>query len=137
MTLEQIEQVLADALKLRSPVFVGDVSGSGKVALLEDYMLKSANVNGGLVEARHWLRMIEAKLAEEWDSLQGWEVALKRPRAKATKQDVQAAKMVVAPQLFSAGRKAKRLRESVEDQISRLEREGKVCSRAYTMVTGS
>ena len=136
MTLDEIEQVLADALKLRSPVFLGGESGAGRVTVLENYMLKSANINGSLVEARHWLRAIEEKLADEWEGLAGWEVALRRPRAKATKQDIQQAKMAVAPQLFAAGRKAKRLVASVDDQISRLEREERVVSRAYTMIVG-
>lgn len=138
MTLDEIEAVLAGALKLRSPSFSESdgVSARQKIAALEDHMLKSASINGDLVEARHWLGMLTEKLAEDWEGLAGWEVALKRPRAKATRQDVQAAKVAVAPQLFAAGRKAARLRASIDDQIVRLEREEKVCSRAYTMMSG-
>jgi hypothetical protein len=136
MTLEEIEGVLARALKLRSPVFQ-DAEGAAKVSALEDFMLTSANVNGNLVEALYWVRQLEEKLADEVGGLAGWEVALKRPRAKASKVEINAAKLAVAPQLFAAGRKARGLRQGIEDQIGRLERAERAVSRAYSMATGS
>lgn len=136
MDLPDIEAVLEAALPLRSPVFQPGDTARKKIGELEDYMLKTAHVTGGLVEAKHWLAAVEERLSEEWDALQGWEVALKRPRAKATKQEITVAKMQSAPQLYEAGRKARRLRVSVVDQITRLEREGDRMSRAYTMLSG-
>lgn len=137
MDLEQIEAVLMVALKLRSPHFAPGHPPRSKIAELEDYLLRSASVNGELVEALHWCREAGVALGDAWEQLEGWEVALRRPRAKATRQEIQAAKMRTSPQLYEAGRKARRLRESLVDQIARLEREERVVSRAYTMVTGS
>ena len=68
--------------------------------------------------------------------LGGWEVALKRPRDRATKAEIEEAKVKVAPQVYAAGREAKQLLDSVDDQISRFEREERVASRAYTMMSG-
>lgn len=136
MTLEEIEAALAAALSLRSPILAPDDSGRRKIEVLQNYMLLTAHVSGDLVEAKHWLAALIDRLAGQWESLAGWEVALKRPRAKATKAEIDQAKIVVEPQLYAAGRKARALRESVVDQIARLEREERVMSRAYTMLSG-
>lgn len=137
MTLDEIRGELARALPLRTPLFTDDTPPAQKVTALEDYMLTIAEVNGGLVEARHWLRELIEKLGDDWKNLQGWEVALRKPRARATKEDIQAAKVQVAPALYEAGREARKLKSSVEDQIARFEREERVVSRAYTLITGS
>lgn len=136
MTIEEIEKALSDALSLRSPTFTPDDSSRRKIEALEGYMLQAAQVTGELVEARHWLRLLEVQLADEWETLQGWEVGTSKPRARLTKQDIHEAKIKVAPAKYAAGRHAKMLRESVIDQINRLEREGDRMSRAYTMISG-
>lgn len=137
MDLDAIEAALTHALALRTPLFEPGTSGRVRIAALEDYMLASAHANGDLVEARHWLRETEERLRDEWNNLEGWEVALKgTTRSRATKTDIQQAKIKASPQLFEAGRKATRLRESVVDQIARLEREEKVLSRVYAMISG-
>jgi hypothetical protein len=137
--LEQIEEILLAALKLRSPCFTArsGITVREKIAELEDYLLKGAHVNGELVEVRHWLREVEEDLTDQWDGLVGWEINLGSAKViNATKQQILAAKIAAAPQLYAALRKARRLRESVVDQITRLEREEKVMSRAYTMISG-
>lgn len=136
MELEAIENALEVALRLRSPHFPEGTAPRAKIGLLEDYMLKSANVNGELVEARHWLRALIDTLTDQWNAMQGWEEFLRRPRAKATKAEINAAKVQASPAAWDAGRKARRLLQSIDDQITRLEREERVVSRAYTMVTG-
>lgn len=137
MDLEQIREALTSALELRSPRFSPEERPATKIAALEDYMLLSAHVNGDLVAARHWLRTLIDALAEEWERLQGWEVAVgNKPRARLTTADIQRAKIQIAPSKFEAGREAKRLMASINDQIARLEREERVCSRAYTMISG-
>lgn len=136
MDLVAIEAALQTALVLRTPTFPPGARGREKINALEDYMLASASINGDLVEARHWLREIEQKLRDDWESLDGWQVALTGLVSKATKPQIQRAKITVAPQTFEAGRKATRLRESVVDQIARLEREERVMSRVYTMISG-
>lgn len=138
MNLAEIEDVLNRALPMRVPG--GPTLGTSareRIAALEDYLLASAHINGELVEARHWLRELESTLTDQWEHLEGWEVGLRRPRAKATKQDIQEAKVRSSPGIFEAGRKARRLRESVVDQIARFEREATIVSRAYTIITGS
>lgn len=134
MNLEEIEGVLTEALALKSPRWGPDDTPSVKVAAIEDHMVAAAHLSGRLVECRHWLRAMTMSLGEQWEALQGWETALKRPRAKATKQDIEASKIAVAPQLFAAGKKASALRASVDDQIARLEREDRTMSRLYTLV---
>lgn len=135
MTLEEIRSTLDRALPMRFPK-VDELRGVEKVAALEDHMLASAVISGDLVEARHWLRRLQQRLRDEWANLEGWEVALKRPRDRATKVEIEEAKVKVSPQLYAAGREAKSLLESVDDQISRFEREERVASRAYTMMSG-
>lgn len=137
MSLDEIRDVLARALPMRSPTFPEDTPGGAKVPVLEDYMLAVAEINGELVEARHWLRLLIDSLGDQWKNLQGWEVALRKARNRATKEDIHAAKVQVAPSLYEAGREARTLKSSVDDQIARFEREERVVSRAYTMVTGS
>lgn len=137
MNLGEIEGVLGDALPLRSPVYDPTQRPRDRITALEDYMLRTANVCGALYEAKHWLAALEGTLADEWKNLDGWEYALKRPRAKATKVEIDAAKAKASPGLFEAGRTARRLRESVVDQITRLEKEGDRMSRAYSMESGS
>lgn len=137
MTLDEIRDVLARALPMRSPTFPEDTPGGEKVPVLENYMLEVAYVNGELVEARHWLRLTIETLGDQWKNLQGWEVALRKARNRATKEEIHAAKVIVAPQLYEAGREARALKSSVDDQIARFEREERVVSRAYTMVVGS
>lgn len=137
MTLEQIEAALDGALPLRIPRFEPGLAARNKVALLEDYMLTSAIANGDLVEARHWLRRLEQDLGDRWDRIEGWEVvAPSKARNKLTVADMERAKRIVEPALFDARRKAQGLRLSIDDQIVRLEREERVCSRAYTMIAG-
>lgn len=136
MTLDEIRDALGRALPMRSPTFADDTPGGEKVPVLENYMLAVAEINGELVEARHWLRLTIEDLGEKWKHLQGWEVALRKARNRATKEDIHAAKVQIAPQLYDAGREARRLKSSVDDQIARFEREERVVSRAYTMVVG-
>lgn len=135
MNLEQIREVVDRALPLRFPK-VDELRGAEKVAALEDHMLASALISGDLVEARHWLRRLQETLRDEWAHLEGWEVALKRPRDRATKAEIEEAKVKVSPALYAAGREARQLLDSVDDQITRFEREERVASRAYTMMSG-
>lgn len=137
MNLEEIEKVLAEALPLRSPMLDPTARPRERIGVLEAYMLRTANVSGALYEAKHWLIALEATLADEWKNLQGWEVALKRPRARATKAEIDAAKVQSSPLLWEQGRRTRQLRTSVVDQITRLEKEGDRMSRAYSMESGS
>lgn len=136
MSLEEIRAALEEALPLRSPRFAPEERPATKIAALEDHMLACAEVNGSLVEARHWLRFLRARLADEWEKLEGWQMATDKARARLTAADINRAKIRVAPTQYEAGREAKRLSESIDDQIVRLEREEKVCSRAYSLISG-
>lgn len=137
MQLEEIEKALAEALPMRSPVRDPDGTARAHIERLEDYLLRSAQVNGNLAEASHWLRMVEAALSEQWDKLTGWEAALTKPRARWTKQDIHDAKVRVEPVRWAALQQARRLRLSIEEQMGRFEREERVMSRAYTMAAGT
>jgi hypothetical protein len=140
MTIEEIRQTIADALPLRVPRFATDTPTRERVSALEDYLLTSAYQLGALVEARHWLRLLEDRLSREVDLLQGWEAMLPSKGAKATytKTEIAAAKRASAPQLFAAGRECRQLRGSVDDQIERFKFEDQfVISRAYSIISGS
>ncbi len=138
MTLERIREVLEEALPLRCPRCNDpDASPGRKAEELQDYMLQSANIAGGLWEAKHWLRALRAQLADEWERLKGWEVATTKRRERLTAADINRAKTQVAPAQYEAGREARRLAESVDDQIERLDREARACSRAYSMLSGT
>jgi hypothetical protein len=139
MTLEEIQQTIADALPMRVPHFDADTPPRERVSKLEDYLLASAEQRGALIEARHWLRELEDNLRDQIDSLQGWQAMLQgSPRKVRTKTEIQQAKQAAAPALFSAGRVARKLRGSVDDQIDRFAFEDQfVISRAYSMISGS
>lgn len=138
MTLADIEAALARALPFRVPRFEPGLGARQKVSQLEDFMLSSALVNGDLVEARHFLRLLEQDLSDRWDQVQGWEVvAPPKARAKLTVADIDRAKHAVEPTLWDARRKAQTLRLSVDDQITRMEADQRVASRAYSMLSGT
>lgn len=138
MHLEEIEGILAAALPMRTPSFPEGTRAAEKIPKLEDYMMASAQAAGELCEARHWLRLLDEKLRDDWTRVAGYEIALPsgKSRDRITKADVQAAKITVAPQLYDAGKRVVSLMASVEEQIARFEREEKVVSRCYTMITG-
>lgn len=137
MNIEQIKACLDDALKLRVPRFAPDFPPARKISALEHYMLQGAHLDAELVASRHWLRAIRVNLSEQWTRLDGWEVATSRPRGRLTTADIEQAKAKVAPALFDAIHEAKRLSESVDDQIARLERDARTCSRVYSMISGT
>lgn len=137
MNLDAIQAALDEALPLRSPVYDPTKHPRERIVEMEAHMLKAAHVAGSLYEAKHWLLALEARLRDEWETLTGWDYALTRPRGKATKAEIDQAKAQAAPALFESGRRARHLRESVIDQIQRLEKEGDRMSRAYSMEAGS
>ncbi len=136
MTIEEIEAVLDRALPMRTPRFPPDTAPRVKVAELEDYLMESAYVHGELVSAGYWLDLLIDHFKEQIESMVGWEVALGGQPARATKEQVLAAKRQVDPVTFDAGARARRLRDGIRAQISRLEYETQVVSRAYTLISG-
>jgi hypothetical protein len=139
MTLDEIRGVLAEAMAMRTPRKFTEQAPKERVGALEDYLLESAYQRGALIEARHWLRELEDRLRQEADELQGWQAMLAGSATKVrTKAEIQAAKETAAPALFAAGREARKLRGSVDDQIDRFAFEDQfVISRAYSMISGS
>lgn len=142
MNLDEIRATIADALPLRVPRFTAETPPKERVGALEDYLLGSAYMRGELIEARHWLRELEDALRQQIGELEGWEVMLPgrgaKPAGNPSKAHIQEAKQRAAPALFAAGREARKLLASVDDQIDRFEFEDKfVISRAYTFISGS
>lgn len=141
MDLEEIRSTLAEALKLRVPRFSDEIGPRERASALGDYLLISANVSGALVEARHWLRLLEEELAGKLRNLEGYEAALSaagHQKGAPTKSQIMQAKRLTAPHLFDAHAEGRNLRGSVDDQIERLKFEAQfVISRAYTIISGS
>ena len=136
MDLKEIESLLDDAMEMRVPRETD--RGRERIEALESYLLDVVYMNAELVEARHHLREATSALEAEWARLEGWEMHMgNKPRARWTKPEMQAAKLKANRPLYEAGRKAGRLRQSVDDQIERFEREERNISRLYTMISGS
>lgn len=137
LDLEQIRSVLHEATKLRPPRNTDESRGLS-IAALEDYLLQSAWHHAELEEARQWGRRVRDELLKNWERLQGYEALLPgKPTAKITEADINRAKGLASPELHDAGQEAKRLLEDIGRQIDRFEFEKEVCSRVYTMISGS
>lgn len=136
MTIAEIEAALARALPMRTPRFEPTTAPGTKIAALEDYLLAAAFANGDLVEAAYWLDELVEHFKDQIEQMTGWQVALDGQPARATREQVLTAKRQVNPTVFEAGGHARRLRDAIRAQIVRFEREEKVISRAYTLISG-
>lgn len=135
MELAEIHGALHRALPLRVPHWSEQPGGAAKVAALEDYMLLAANHRGELEEALYWAHAAGRRVKDEWDRIEGYEVAL--GRGDRTEARVNEAKRTIRPELWDALQEAKRLVEDLGRQIRRLEIDDRTVSRAYTLITGS
>lgn len=138
MTIEEIEAALAKALPLRPPTFSDDYHPNVKIAALEDYMLQAAWHAAELEEALHWLVKLVEHFRKQVEEMTGYEVALPTGKRaeRITKEDVLSAKRQLNPVVFDAGGHARMLRDSIRRQIDRFDREEKIISRAYTLISG-
>lgn len=136
MTVDEIRAVLERALPVKVPLFNPEDPPQAKIRSLSDYILKTAEVRAELEQALHWCLEAGKLLRDEWDGIEGWEVALPRG-ASRTKDTVNEAKRTVRPDLWPGMQEAKSLSESLGRQIRRLELDFQAVSRAYSLLSGS
>lgn len=132
MNLDLAAEVLGTALIVRAPRFSTETRDAEKVDRLQDYMLATAYLDGELVEAKHFLRNFIAEKGREWDAIDT-SAALSTSRPK--KEQVTQARITLAPTLYEELRRANRVRDGIEDQIARLDRDATKVSRVYTMLS--
>lgn len=132
MNVEEIRECLYAALPLRIPMYDPHEPLPGKIHLLEEYMRQTAYRRAELEEALHWAWEAKKTLDEMWTGVHGWEpMAGKSP----TQPQIDSAKRVINPDIWSGLVEVRGLMNSLERQIKRLDRDGEVSSRAFSMLT--
>jgi hypothetical protein len=134
MALESPLAALRRSVELRMPQVPRSEGPRARIDQLEDYMLKSAWHQGELAQARLETHDALRTLEDEWDDLEGWQSYVRQNRTNAGIED---AKRQRDPRLHKAIKHARWLVARLSEEIDRLERDAKVCSRAYTFATGS
>jgi hypothetical protein len=132
--LRQIEEDLHTIALLRMPD-LDSMEAHDKIEALEDHLLETARWRQTLEHGRLVLEDSFEQIDEEWLKLEGWEVFL---RGKAKSQvDIDEARREANPDLFFSRRRCIKLMKQIKNQVNRLEKDDAVCSRCYTMLTGS
>lgn len=126
----QITEALESSLALRVPR-VRELEPAARSAALEDFMLDSALVCSDLARERMNALVELAGLEDEWDDLQGWEHA-RRGQSQASVSD---AKRTIRPDLARRIKAKRWLVARCDDEMARLEKDGRLVSRAYTPYT--
>jgi hypothetical protein len=117
---------------LRVPVFDRETAVRAKADALEEFILVGAHWCGEMHAERRELLAEGARLQDEWDGLQGWEMH----RRGKTDASVDRAKAEVAPDLWKRLRTIRRRVRALTDEIGRLDRDYEKASRAYTIISG-
>lgn len=124
-----ITQALDCSLGLRVPR-VRELEPAARAAALEDFMLDSAIVASDLARERIDALSTLAALEDEWDDLSP--LHNRGGRSKATVNDERRA---VNPRLARRMKELRWLAERCAEEMARLEKDGRLVSRAYTPYT--
>lgn len=136
MNLVEVRERLESALPLRIPLLDPNLAPAQRIEALEDHILKCAWHRAELEEALYWCIEAGKLLRAKWDSVQGFQVALRGSRP--TRDQIDQAKAEIDPQTYAALTEARALVEHLKRQISRLGgSDYDAASRAYTMLSGS
>lgn len=136
MDLDEVRRRLESALPLRVPQMDPNASPSQRIAALEDHILKCAWHRAELEEALYWCIEAGKVLRATWDSVQGFQVALRGSRP--TREQIDQAKAEIDPGTYAALTEARTLVEHLKRQIARLGgSDYDAASRAYTLLSGS
>lgn len=137
MELADIKQRLYDALPLRVPLQDPNESARVRIEKLEDHLLKCAWHRAELEEALHWAIEAGKLLRRKWDAIEGHEQMV-RSGSRTTKEQIDAAKARIDPDLWDSLNEVRTLVESLRRQIVRLGgTDYDAVSRAYTLISGS
>jgi chromosome segregation ATPase len=131
--VERAVEAVTEAAKLELALVPRELGPRARVEALEDHILVTANAQAGLGRARLEVHDQLRLLEEEWDHLEGWEMA-RRTRTNAGVED---AKRQLKPALYDGIKRARWLVKRLTEQIDRLEGDFQKCSRAYTIATGA
>lgn len=106
-----------------------------KIEQLESYLLETAEARQRAHEARLYISAGLKDLRRKWRNVEGWEAHLngeKSPSEKA--KDM--ARRKVDEDLYESIESGEWLVKELDKQISRLQHDDDVVSRAYTFITG-
>lgn len=125
-------------MELRIPQFDPNMHPREKITALEEYILKCAYVRADTEEALHWCVEAGKKLKAQWDGVEGWQAQLRTSASKTTKEDVDRAKAVISPGLWTSLEECRTLVESLRRQCYRLGgTDYDAASRVYTLISGA
>lgn len=150
MDLQDCENTLYSVaqVKLPSIVRVGrpredsdkfdPLSPREKIEQLESYLLLTAEARQEAVEARLYVQGALKDLRRDFRDITGWEAHLneadkKKPSEKAKDE----ARRCVNTDLYESIQSAEWLDKRLAEQVSRLQHDDDVVSRAYTFIVGS
>lgn len=125
----ELMPALALSIEIRVPTFTADDSAGFKVEKLEEWVLGTAAVAGGLCRERLEAHVALAADLESWEQLEAG--------FGKTGADRRQAKAMLRPDLDRRIRVLRWRIERLTEEIDRLEREYAKVSRAYTMIAGS
>lgn len=140
MSPDDIKELLYTAAKLVVPSFRPKDGEEPprpreKASMLEDHMILCARWLMKLEEARLFMYDATRVLEDQWDAIEGYEVAMGKEK---TQKAVVEAKRKLRPELYDGVRTGKALIARLSDQIRRIERDQEVVvSRVFTMISGS
>lgn len=106
-----------------------------KIEQLESYLLETAEARQQAHEARLYISAALKDLRRDFRDVEGWEAHLngdKNPTEKAKDE----ARRKVNPDLYESIQSGEWLVKELDKQISRLQHDDDVVSRAYTFITG-
>lgn len=131
----ELPAALTTSIGMRVPTFERGAAPRGKIDALEDYLLRSAMVQGDLTEERlDWMSRL-VPLKDEWDHMNQEEWGhLRRTR---TETAVTHAKRQVRPELYDEMMDIEWMIKRLTEEIDRMERDAAKVSRAYAMIVGT
>lgn len=132
MNLQEIQDTLKHAMKLRVPPIDPNVHPRERIAAMENYANEVAFHRAEALEALYWLSEAKKPLQDQWDDIDGWE-ATSRERTKHAEQQ---AKRRIKPQLYDSLQVCARLQSHLHAQVDRLNRDADWMSREYTFISG-
>lgn len=117
------------------PIFAHGTAAREKVNALEDYMLLSAFAEGALFTEKDRVEDLLQGVEEKWENVRGtsWHLG---QSSRLTEAQLERERREDNEELWRERRDLKTRVRRIQEEIGRMERETKRCSRAYTFLTG-
>lgn len=148
MDVAECEETLFAVARVRLPskIRVGEPGANGdmeplgpraKIEQLESYLLETAEARQRASEARLYMSAALRDLYRKYRDIEGWEGWLSEAdRKKPSEKAKDEARRKVDTDLFESIQSAEWLVKRLSEEISRLQHDDDVVSRAYTFLTG-